>query len=42
MSVGSAENHVGVEPAANSEAIWLETAAESVIASETRDAGSAV
>jgi len=42
MSDGSAVNHVGVLPAANSEAIWLETAAELVRASATTEDGSAV
>lgn len=35
-------NHDGVAPAANCEAIWLETAAELVRASATREDGRAV
>lgn len=42
MSLGSAVNHVGVWPAENSEAIWLETAAELVRASAMTEDGSAV
>lgn len=42
MSDGSAVNHVGVWPAANSDAISLETAAELVSASAMREEGSAV
>lgn len=39
---GRALYHEGVAPAANWEAIWLETAPELVRASATRDEGSAV
>jgi len=42
MSDGSAVNHVGVWPAANSEAISLDTAAELVRASWTMEDGRAV
>lgn len=42
MSVGRAENHEGVSPAANWEAISLPTAAELVMASATRELGRAV
>jgi hypothetical protein len=42
MSVGRAENQVGVSPAANWEAISLPTAAELVRASATRELGRAV
>jgi len=42
MLDGSAVYHDGVLPAANSDAIWLETAAELVRASATRDDGRAV
>jgi len=42
MSDGSAVNQVGVWPALNSDAIWLETAAELVRASATMEDGSAV
>lgn len=41
-SEGRALNHDGVWPAANSEAIWLETAAELVRAAAMRDDGRAV
>jgi hypothetical protein len=42
MSLGRAVNQLGVAPAANSDAISLETAAELVRASEIREDGSAV
>lgn len=42
MSDGRAVNQVGVWPALNSEAIWLETAAELVRASWIRVDGRAV
>lgn len=41
MSVGSAVNHVGVEPAANSEASWLMAASELVAASARSEEGMA-
>lgn len=41
-SEGRPEYQLGVSPAANSEEIWLATAAELVRASATRDEGSAV